>query len=178
LKEVELKLVCELMKNSRRSDRELAKVIGVSQPTVSRLINRLQKEGVIKEYTMIPDFAKLGFRIASIVFAKLKEPIPEEKLKEIREQVRQTLWKDPMSNVVAMSGIGFNADRVVVAFHEDYSTYTEHLNKIKQHPMALADQTGSFLIDLTDKSQYLPLTFSSLADYMIYKGRQKSKGAS
>jgi DNA-binding Lrp family transcriptional regulator len=178
LKEVELKLVCELMKNSRRSDRELAKVIGVSQPTVSRIINRLQKEGVIKEYTMIPDFAKLGFGIASIVFAKLKEPIPEEKLKEIRERVRQTLWKEPMSNIAAMSGIGFNADRVVVAFHEDYSTFMEHLNKIKQHPMAIAHETGSFLIDLTDKSQYLPLTFSNLADYIMYKKSQKSKAKS
>ena len=161
------------MKNSRRSDRELAKVLGVSQPTVSRLVKKLEKEGVIKEYTMIPDFAKLGFGIASIVFAKLKEPIPEEKLKDIREQVRQTLWKDPMSNIVAMSGMGFNADRVVVAFHEDYSAYTEHLDKIRQHPMALADQTGSFLIDLNDKSQYLPLTFSNLADYITYKNCQK-----
>ena len=174
MKEVELKLVCELMKNSRRSDRELAKVLGVSQPTVSRTMKKLEKEGVIKEYTMIPDFAKLGFGIASIVFAKLKDPIPEEKLKEIRKQVHQTLWKDPMSNIVAMSGIGCNADRVVVAFHEDYSTYIEHLNKIKQHPSALADQTGSFLIDLNDKSQYLPLTLSGLADYITHKKCQKS----
>jgi len=178
VKDIELKLICELMKNSRRSDRELAKVLGISQPTVSRTLKKLEKERVIREYTMIPDFAKLGFGIASIVFAKLKEPIPEEKLKEIRKQVRQTLWKDPMSNIVAMSGIGCNADRVVVAFHEDYSTYMEHLNKIKQHPSALADQTNSFLIDLTDKNQYLPLTFSSLVDYLIYKKRQKSKGKS
>jgi DNA-binding Lrp family transcriptional regulator len=143
------------------------------------MINRLQKEGVIREYTMIPDFAKLGFGIASIVFAKLKEPIPEEKLKEIREQVRQTLWKEPMSNIAAMSGIGFNADRVVVAFHEDYSTFMQHLNKIKQHPMAIAHETGSFLIDLTDRSQYLPLTFSNLADYMMYRSKnQKSKRTS
>jgi DNA-binding Lrp family transcriptional regulator len=163
------------MKNSRRSDRELAKVLGISQPTVSRTLKKLEKEGVIKEYTMIPDFAKLGFGIASIVFAKLKEPIPEEKLKAIREQVRQTLWKDPMSNIVAMSGIGLKADRVVVAFHENYSTYLEHINKIKQHPSAIAEQTSSFLIDLTNKTQYLPLTFSSLADYIVFKRLKKNK---
>jgi DNA-binding Lrp family transcriptional regulator len=166
------------MKNSRRSDRELAKALRISQPTVSRIVKKLEKEGVIREYTMIPDFAKLGFGIASIVFARLKEPIPEEKLKDIRKQVSQTLWKDPMSNIAAMSGIGMNADRVVVAFHEDYSAYLEHINKIKQHPSAIADQTNSFLIDLTDKSQYLPLTFSSLVDYILYKKRQKSKGKS
>lgn len=38
MKDVELSLVAELLKDSRRSDRELAKAIGVSQPTVSRLM--------------------------------------------------------------------------------------------------------------------------------------------
>jgi hypothetical protein len=39
VKDVELKLIYELIKNSRRSDRELARVLKVSQPTVSRMIN-------------------------------------------------------------------------------------------------------------------------------------------
>ena len=175
MKEVELKLVCELMKNSRRSDRELAKVLGVSQPTVSRTLKRLEEQGVIKEYTMIPDFTKLGFGIMSIDFAKLKEPIPEEQLKEIRKQVRQTLQKEPISTILAMSGIGCNSDRAVVAFHEDYSTYREYLNKLRQHPLVIVDQIRSFVIDLNDKSQYLPLTLSNLGDYIAYKKRQKAK---
>jgi len=59
MKNVEWKLISELMKDSRRSDRELAQAIGVSQPTVSRTIKKLEKEGYIKEYTIIPDFHKL-----------------------------------------------------------------------------------------------------------------------
>ena len=42
LKDVELRLISELIKDSRRSDRELAKAIGVSQPTVSRVRVRLE----------------------------------------------------------------------------------------------------------------------------------------
>ena len=147
----------------------------MSQPTVSRMVKKLEKEGVIREYAMIPDFSKLGFEIASIDFAKLKEPISEEKLKEIRKQVRQTLWKDPMSTIVGMSGMGCNADRVIVAFHEDYSTYMEYLDKLKQHPLVEVEEIRSFLINLKDRSQYLPLTLSNLADYITYKKRQKSK---
>ena len=37
---------------------------------------------MIKEYTMIPDFTKLGFGIISVDFVKLKEPFLEEKLME------------------------------------------------------------------------------------------------
>jgi DNA-binding Lrp family transcriptional regulator len=48
VKDVELKLVSELMKNSRRSDREMARVLGLSQPTVGRMIKKLEKEGIIQ----------------------------------------------------------------------------------------------------------------------------------
>jgi len=73
VKDVELKLIYELIKNSRRSDRELAKAIGTSQPTVSRMIKKLKKEGAIREYTMIPDFSKLGYKIMALTFCSLKE---------------------------------------------------------------------------------------------------------
>jgi len=178
LKELELKLVSELMKNSRRSDRELAKILGVSQPTVSRMVKKLEEQGVIKEYTMIPDFTKLGFEIMSIDFVTLKEPFSEEKLMEIRKQARQTLREGTISAIFAMRGSGYNADRAVVAFHEDYSTYVEYLNKLKQIPLVVVDQIGSFLISLDDKNQYLSLTLSNLGDYITHKKRQESEGES
>ena len=60
LKELERKLLSELIKNSHRSDRELAKAIGSSQPTTTRLRNKLEKEGYIREYTIIPKNAGEG----------------------------------------------------------------------------------------------------------------------
>ena len=166
MKDIELRVIVELMKNSRRSDRELAKIIGVSQPTVSRTIKRLEKEGSIKEYTLVPDLTKLGFEIMSLSLIKLKEPVSEEELKEIRKQFRQTVLKEPISTIVAMSGMGCNADRVIIAFHENYSAYTQFIDKIRQHPLIVVEQISSFLIDLKDRSQYLPLTLSGLADYI------------
>jgi len=41
-------------------NRELARSPGVSQPTVSRIIKKLESKEIIKEYTMLPDFQKLG----------------------------------------------------------------------------------------------------------------------
>jgi hypothetical protein len=40
LKDTELRLISELLKNSRRSDRELSRALGISQPTVSRMSAR------------------------------------------------------------------------------------------------------------------------------------------
>ncbi|MGA2309647.1 MAG: winged helix-turn-helix transcriptional regulator [Candidatus Bathyarchaeia archaeon] len=73
LKDTEAALISELISNSRRSDRELARAIGVSQPTVSRIIKRLEREGVVNEYTMIPDFRKLGYNLCAFIFLKLKD---------------------------------------------------------------------------------------------------------
>jgi len=41
-----LKLLFALIKNSKRSDRDLAKILGFSQPTVTRLRKALEKEAI------------------------------------------------------------------------------------------------------------------------------------
>ena len=82
LKDIDFKIIFELMKNSKISDRELAKKIGVSQPTVSRKRAKLEKEGLL-DYTAIPDLKKLGFQIMAFSFSKwtpeaLTELLPRE----------------------------------------------------------------------------------------------------
>jgi len=85
MKDVELRLVCELIRNCRKSDRELAKAIGVSQPTVSRIRTRLEREGVI-EYTGIPDLKKLGFELVSITYGNRTKNEQDAKLKVQKAQ--------------------------------------------------------------------------------------------
>jgi DNA-binding Lrp family transcriptional regulator len=85
MKETELKLIAGLMRNSRRSDRELAKAIRVPQPTVTRMIRRLEKEGVIKEYTMISDFSKLGYRPLTLSYLA-KGLLPPTKEKPLQKK--------------------------------------------------------------------------------------------
>ena len=62
-------MISELVKNSRRSDRELAKALGVSQPTVSRIRVRLEKQGII-EYSAVLNLAKLGFEMIAVTFGE------------------------------------------------------------------------------------------------------------
>ena len=174
MKEVELKLVCELMKNSRRSDRELAKAIGVSQPTIGRTIRKLEQEGYIKEYTIIPDFAKLGFEMLSFTFAKLQKPFSQDVVEEKRKAIREQLKNKYISEILVMSGIGLGADKIFVALHENYASYINYKGWINQHPLVNVDETKSFVVNLKSETHFRSLTFSELAKY-ITKPREMPK---
>lgn len=167
MKDVELRVISELVKNSRRSDRELAKVIGVSQPTVSRVIQKLEKGGLIREYTMIPDYVRLGFQIASITFAKLSEPVSKEIAEDILKHSRELEEKNPSPTIVAMTGMGCGADNVAIALHKDYSEYVRFKEYIKTFPHVKVDEIKSFIIDLQDKSHLRYPTYSPLAEYLL-----------
>jgi DNA-binding Lrp family transcriptional regulator len=169
MKDVELRLISELMKNSRRSDRELAKIIGVSQPTVSRMLKRLVGEGYIREFTIVPDFKKLGFQIMTIVLTKMKKDIGPDIIQEVRRKVLEDEKRNPSPILLAKTGIGANSDRVVILLAEDYSTYSKYISMYRQYPSIEVQDINSFIIDLKDETIFMPLSFSNLAAYLEKK---------
>lgn len=169
MKNVELRLVSELMKNGRRSDRELAKVIGISQPTVTRLRGKLEKAGIIKEYTMIPDFAKLGFEILAITMFKRLKDVSAAELDKIMAMGQEVANKKGMNSILALKGIGLDYDVAVISVHEDYGSFLKVIEGIREFPSSDAKSVQSFLINLKDEVQYRALTFSYLANYLKEK---------
>jgi DNA-binding Lrp family transcriptional regulator len=165
IREIELKVLSELMKNSRVSDRELAKRLGVSQPTVSRIRNKYEKEGYIKEYTYIPDFVKLGYNLMALTFIKRSEGSQEES--SLFKEASKHAAKTGFDTVMAVRGMGCGYDAVVFSFHENYSAFLERLREIKQFPSIDVENVDSFIVDLTDRGLYRQLTFSTLADHML-----------
>jgi DNA-binding Lrp family transcriptional regulator len=176
MKEIEFKLISELMKNSRRSDRELAKAIGTSQPTVSRMISRLEKEGVVREYTVIPDFQKLGYSLAALTFGSLKDEFRRpELLDETRRKFVKSFNETAFEVILDERGRGMEYDGVIVSFHRNYSEYADFKRWIKQMPFIDASRLDSFLIDLNDKVHYRYLTFSYLAKHVLRNLKNTSK---
>jgi len=116
-------LLFELMKNSKRSDRELAKVLGVSQATVSRMRNKLVKDRVIDEFTVIPNFIKIGYELLAITCFKSKIT------KELTEKARKVTMSRP--NIVLAArceGMGKNA--IVLSLHRNYTEYSNFLAEL------------------------------------------------
>jgi len=166
MKDSELKVIIELLKNSHRSDRELARAIGVSQPTLSRIREKLEKQGMIKEYTIIPNYSQLGFKLLSMTFTKMKGPLSKEILDDMKKRARNTMSKHPSALILGNTGMGCNADYVAIAFHKDYSEYTEFMRDIKEYPNVNINETKSFIVDLNEKDQMQTLSFSHLAGYL------------
>ncbi len=175
MKDVRLALISELIKNSRISDRELAKRIGVSQPTVSRIRSKLEKEGFIREYTLIPDFVKLGFQIASFILVKMRTGLSEEEIKKARQiSLKDMAEKAPNEIVLFERGMGSGYSGVLVSFHRNYSEFTELMTQISEYPFIDSSATLSFLIDLNDEVHYRYFTFSTLAKHILALNKQKT----
>jgi DNA-binding Lrp family transcriptional regulator len=168
MKEAEWRLVSALMKNSRSSDRKLAKSLGVSQPTVTRLRSRLEKEGYIQEYTMLPNLAKLGFEILAFTFYKLNVPLSTAEIAEARQTIMNRAQISPTAVIMALGGFGgIDADRVIVSFHKNYSDYVDFLKGVRQVPNVIIAESKNFLVDLKADTHFFPLSFSRLAEYII-----------
>lgn len=161
MKDVEFKLVAELMKNSKRSDKELAKTIGISQPTVSRIRTRLEREGAI-HYTAGADLGKLGFEIMAFSFGKLVQDSHSED--RVILQRAQNFLKEHPNIVFFSTGRGSKTDRIAVTVHKNYFEYAHFIQDLKHDWEDTITITDSFMISLGSDNILRPLSLRYLAE--------------
>ncbi len=63
LDDIDLALIRMLCRDSRTSQRQLARQLGVSAPTVGERIARLERVGVLRGYTVLLDWEALGYGV-------------------------------------------------------------------------------------------------------------------
>jgi DNA-binding Lrp family transcriptional regulator len=155
-----LKLLQALLKNSRRSDRELAKAIGASQPTVTR--NRKLLGKYIRSYTIVPEFKEVGYEIAAFTFAKAKT----YSKKEVETKLElATKWVNEHPNVLfASDGEGLGKDAVMVSVHRNYSKYADFMREYSVDFADFITDVQSFVVSLKTGILMKPLDLTYLAD--------------
>ncbi|MEM3699443.1 MAG: Lrp/AsnC family transcriptional regulator [Candidatus Bathyarchaeia archaeon] len=135
-------LLYELMINSKRSDRELAKAIKVSQPTITRMRKSLEKLGYVREYTIIPNLEKIGFEIVALNF--LATNINLEQAKEVQNWI----LKNPKI-LFTTSGEGLGGKTLLlVSIHKDFTDFSAFSRELKGLLSPKATSAESFLFSL------------------------------
>lgn len=154
-----LKLLYELIKNSRKSDREIAKALKISQPTVTRKRALLDKEGYIKEYTVIPNLEKMNYEIIAVSFLAFSEAKPE-----LTEQAREWCENQP-SVIFAGGGEGLGVHSLMVSVHKDYASFSRLITKLREDWQPNLKDVQSFLMSVGRKEQiYKPFSFRYLTE--------------
>jgi DNA-binding Lrp family transcriptional regulator len=154
------KLLRELVRDSRRSDRELARAIGTSQPTVTR--NRKLLENYIRSYTIVPDFPKVGYEILAITFAKTKTYGKEEVERKLDLAKK---WTMQHPNIVfASDGEGLGKDAVMVSVHRDYSKYADFMRDYAVKFSDFITDVQSFIVSLKTGIMIKPFDLAYLSE--------------
>jgi len=152
-----IRLLFELIKNSKRSDRDLAKILGISQPTVTRLRKVLERDG-IQQYTVIPNLSYIGFDIVAFTFARSKELV--QPLWDIGKK-----WGEQQPNVVFVStGQGINSDALMVSVHKDYADFVRFYHIFRRDWGKYLEDFKIFLISISGSVIMKRFTFNHLID--------------
>jgi DNA-binding Lrp family transcriptional regulator len=155
-------VLSELIRDAKTSDRQIAKKLGVSQPTVTRRRAKLEKELSLR-YTAVPMWQKLGFELIAFTFARWnRNAFSDEKTLK----TMGFLLKHP--NVIfASAGRGIGLDRVCVSIHESYRDYIRLLQEIRFQLGKYLAELDSFVISFGGDAILRPITTRFLADYLV-----------
>ncbi len=161
LKQIDYKILLELIKGSHRSDRQLAKVLGISQPTVTRKRVTLEKN-YIEGYTIMPNFFDIGFEIIALTFfrsnpKKQEEQEKEESIEKIKE------WFIKQSGVVFVTeGRGMGWNLASFSFHENYTSFSDFKRSLESELSDFLLENQTFIINLRTGTVFEPFNMKFL----------------
>jgi DNA-binding Lrp family transcriptional regulator len=156
------RLLIELLRNSKESDRKLAKKLGVSQPTITRTRSKIEREGIIRSYTIIPDWRKLGFEIFALTFVKMDPKVVSE---ELIGKVRNYAAKFPNS-FFAATGEGIGMTGVIMSLHKDYRDYARKLTLFRKDWGQYMEDIESFIM-VTDEGIIKEFSFKYFTEDLL-----------
>ena len=157
-KELPQRLLRELLKNSKRSDKELAKILKVSQPTITRTRHKLEKNGMIEDYTIVPNFKKMGFELLVINLAKIRPEI----LSSDKEKAGEFIAKFP-TTIFASVGEGMGMNAVSISFYKNYTEYHQRVNQFLIEWKGFVEDIQSFVVPIKE-GEFKRFSLSHLKD--------------
>lgn len=142
LDNIDRKLLRELLTNSKRSYRELARAIGVSAATVINHVQRLESGGVIRDYSVSLDHERLGYELTVVT----EIIVSKGKLLETDAEIAK------IPNVCAVYDITGETDAMVVAKFKSRSNLSDFTKKLLAMPYV--ERTNTHVVLTTVKEDF------------------------
>jgi len=142
LDEIDRKLLRELLTNSKRSYRELARALGVSAATVINHVQRLESAGVIKDYSARLDHERLGYELTVVT----EIVVSKGKLLETDEEIAK------IPNVCAVYDITGQTDAMVVAKFKSRNKLSDFTKALLAMPYG--ERTNTHVVLTTVKEDF------------------------
>jgi DNA-binding Lrp family transcriptional regulator len=162
IRDIDRRILQELIKNSKVSDRQLGKKLGISQATITRRRKMLERE-IIQDYTFIPNWSKLGYEIFAINLIKSKQALAtKEKYNATRKKGEE--WLIRQANILMAGGCqgpGVNAFNISV--HRNYADFDDFIQRFKLEWGEAIDDIQTVLINLAGKQVLKPFNFKALS---------------
>ncbi|MGQ9596535.1 MAG: Lrp/AsnC family transcriptional regulator [Thermoproteota archaeon] len=118
--DLDLKILRELMEDSRNTCRKIAKKLGVSPGTVLFRIRRMEKNGVLKKYTVSVDYEKLGYSVTSVT----EITVSKGKLVEVEKKLAV------LPGVCAVYDVTGDVDAIVISKFKNPAELSKFAKKI------------------------------------------------
>lgn len=122
--DLDLKILGELMEDSRNTCRKIAKKLGVSPGTVLSRIRRMEKNGVLKKYTVSVDYEKLGYSVTSVT----EITVSKGKLVEVEKKLAV------IPGVCAVYDVTGDVDAIVISKFKNPAELSKFTKKILSIP--------------------------------------------
>ncbi len=165
LNPLDLKVLFTLLSLSNKSDRAIAKILGISNTSLSKRRRRLEKDGCIKEYTVIPDLHSMGLDVIVFYFSSTSDMLTPAQLKESRELALKHPEVLCLLEEQNLAGTSWFA----VTIHKTYDGFVELSKKVQEDVLSLHPQSQILpryerhtLIFHTEKLFPKPFSFRNL----------------
>ncbi len=135
---IDEKILEVLKENSSLSKRQIAKRINVPLTTVFHRIKRMEKEGIIKKYTIVTDPEKLGYGICAYILVTVRQN-PAEIKKVSQQEIAQKIAK-MFANVESVAIVTGEIDLIIKARFKSIKELDSFLTK-KLRNIAGIDKT-------------------------------------
>lgn len=123
----EKQVLGELVKNCKISDQEIARKLKTSRPTIFKIRKRLEKKGIIKGYTSLVNFEKIGLNLQAVILYRWKD---YSKSKELESIIKFIKSLPEVILFIKGEGAGSKTD-LVISVHEDLKDYEKFIRKLK-----------------------------------------------